>query len=102
VRQVSGGQLCAWRCGQAPRWSGGAQGCDSVVRERMEKADHEEALPAVDGEEVDGGFGPSFRGRWLERCSTQRRFLGVEGRRAEAVVDGSGGGSVRPSVEQSG
>jgi hypothetical protein len=59
----------------------------------MKKVGHEEALPAADGEEVDGGS---------RRCSTQWRFSGVEGRRPEVVVDGSGGGSARPSGERSG
>jgi hypothetical protein len=36
------------------------------------------------------------------RCSTQWRFSGVEGRRPEVVIDGSGGGSARPSGERSG
>jgi hypothetical protein len=66
VRRVFSGWLCAWRGGRAPRQSSRAQGCDSEVGERTEKASHEEALPVADGEEVAGSFRASFRGWRLE------------------------------------
>jgi hypothetical protein len=66
VRWASSGRLCTWRGGQAPWRLEGAWGCDGRIGEPTEKAGHEEAFPAANGEEVAGVFGASFGGQRLE------------------------------------
>jgi hypothetical protein len=51
----------------------------------MKKVGHEEALPAADGEEVDGSFEASFRGWRLEEVL---HIVVVLGRRRTATGGG--------------